>query len=191
MRKLETLTILVFLAATGLAWLCAGATLADPNIPETSRLLAQRSGGRGGLGRRGGGGAPSQGDVMGFLTGRVASVDKAAGSVTVQTKTGALTASFSDNTISTTKPGDDVLVGIALINTRTATISGPVVRVDSATGEVTVQTASGPLTVRFPSRAVQGVRQGDEVILKLDLTSVSPPLPVTPSQGPPQPKEKQ
>jgi hypothetical protein len=127
---------------------------------------------------------------VGFLTGRVARVDKAAGSVTVQTTTASLTASFSDDTISTTKPGDDVLVGIALINTRTATISGSVAHVDSATGEVTVQTASGPLTVRFASRAIQGVRQGDEVILKLDLTSAGPPLPVTPPEGPPQQKEK-
>jgi hypothetical protein len=189
MRRLETLTIVAILAATALAWQWASATPPDPKIPDTSRLLAQRSGGRGGLGRRGGG-APSQCDVVGFLTGRVARVDKAAGSVTVQTTTASLTASFSDDTISTTKPGDDVLVGIALINTRTATISGSVAHVDSATGEVTVQTASGPLTVRFASRAFQGVRQGDEVILKLDLTSAGPPLPVTPPEGPPQQKEK-
>jgi hypothetical protein len=190
MRKLETLTISAILAATALGCPWVGVTHADAQSPEISPSLAQRSGGRGGPGRRGGS-APSQCDVVSFLTGRIARVDRSTGDVTVQTTAQSLTARFSDDTISTTKPGDDVLVGIALINTRTGTISGPVARVDSATGEVTVQTAGGPLTVRFPGRAIQGVRQGDEVILKLDLTSVSPPLPVAPSEGAPQPKAKQ
>ena len=62
-------------------------------------------------------------------------------------------------------------------NTRTATIGGSVARLDQANGEVMIQTVSGPLLVRFPTRAIQGLRQGDEVLLKLDLTTASRPSP--------------
>jgi hypothetical protein len=108
--------------------------------------------------------------------------------VSVQTATGSLAASFPDATVSTAKPGDDVLVGITLINTRTATIGGAVARLDQSTGEVTIQTASGPLLVHFPTRAIQGLRQGDEVLLKLDLTTASRPFPGTSPEGSSQPK---
>lgn len=179
MRKFLSLTLLVMVAAVALSGPRVSAVSADSEAPQLSRLLAQRGGSRGGGGRRGGGGAPSQCDVVGFLTGRVASVDVATSAVTVQSATGSLTAGFPDATVSTAKPGDDVLVGITLINTRTATIGGSVARLDQATGEVTIQTSSGPLVVRFPTRAIQGLQQGDEVLLKLDLTTASRPVPTT------------
>jgi len=182
MRKLLSLTLLVVVAAVALSGPRVSAVPADPEVPQLSRLLAQRAG------SRGGGGAPSQCDVVGFLTGRVTSVDVATSAVTVQTATGSLTAGFPDTTVSTAKPGDDVLVGITLINTRTATIGGSVARLDQANGEVMIQTVSGPLLVRFPTRAIQGLRQGDEVLLKLDLTTASRPFPATSPEVSPQPK---
>jgi len=188
MRKLLSLTLLVVVAAVALSGPRVSAVPADPEVPQLSRLLAQRAGSHGGGGRRGGGGAPSQCDVVGFLTGRVTSVDVATSAVTVQTATGSLTAGFPDTTVSTAKPGDDVLVGITLINTRTATIGGSVARLDQANGEVMIQTVSGPLLVRFPTRAIQGLRQGDEVLLKLDLTTASRPFPATSPEVSPQPK---
>src|SRR5262249_62254666 len=51
-----------------------------------------------------------------------------------------------------------------------------------------IQTVSGPLLVRFPTRAIQGLRQGDEVLLKLDLTTASRPFPATSPEALPQPK---
>jgi len=188
MRKFLSLTLLVMVAAVALSGPVVSAVTADPEVSQLSRLLAQRGGSRGGGGRHGGGPAPSQCDVVGFLTGRVASVDVATSAVTVQTATGSLTAGFPDATVSTAKPGDDVLVGITLINTRTATIGGSVARLDQATGEVTIQTASGPLLVHFPTRAILGLRQGDEVLLKLDLTTASRPFPGNSPEVSPQPK---
>ena len=142
MRKLLSLTLLVVVAAVALSGPRVSAVPADPEVPQLSRLLAQRAG------SRGGGGAPSQCDVVGFLTGRVTSVDVATSAVTVQTATGSLTAGFPDTTVSTAKPGDDVLVGITLINTRTATIGGSVARLDQANGRKYLSVADGMADVR-------------------------------------------
>ena len=114
MRKFLSLTLLVMVAAVALSGPGVSAVPADPEVSQLSQLLAQRGGSRGGGGRRGGGPAPSQCDVVGFLTGRVASVDVTTSAVTVQTATGSLTAGFPDATVSTAKPGTMSSLGLPL-----------------------------------------------------------------------------
>ncbi len=156
-----------------------------PENPLHAQLLAQRHGARGGTGRRALRGSGTQANI-GVIRGKVTAVDEASGSVTVQTEGGSFTATFAADTLKRTKVGDEVIVALEIINTRIGAIAGPVSRVEPESGNVTVQTASGSLTLNFPSYAVRDLRQGDPVVVKLDLTDLGPaPNGPTPETTPP------
>lgn len=56
-----------------------------------------------------------------------------------------------------------------------ATVSGNVTKIDQQSGRMTISTADGPMTVRFPPAAVQHVKQGDQVTVMVGLVESNPP----------------
>jgi hypothetical protein len=118
----------------------------------------------------------------------VTAVDEASGSITVQTEGGSFTAIFAPDTLKRTKVRDEVIVALEIVNMRIGAIAGPVSRVEQATGDVTVQTASGPLRLNFPSYAVRDLTQGDQVVVKLDLTDLGTAPGVPTPETPPPPR---
>ncbi|HYB42715.1 MAG TPA: hypothetical protein VEL75_13145 [Candidatus Methylomirabilis sp.] len=174
---------LAAVAALGLAALSAGAA-----SPDRDALLAQRGGGRRAPGQAG---ARTVGGLRAIVEGRVTAVDQETGHVTVSADGASVDAEFPRATVASVKPGDQVLVTVELIDTRVATVTGPVSAVDPATGAVTVTTASGPWTTKFSPGAVGAIKPGDQVVLRLDLTDMGPPIeppamlpgPTTPPPG--------
>ncbi len=75
-----------------------------------------------------------------------------------------------------------------------ARVTGRVTSVDPQSGKLTLDTVDGPMTVRFPPRALANVKQGDQVTVGVGLMEESPaaspstsPAPSSPAPSPPAP----
>src|SRR5438128_440100 len=77
--------------------------------------------------------------------------------------------------VSEVKTGHVVFVTVSVIDTRVATVTGSIAAVDRAKGTATVATPGGSFTLTPSSAALDGMKPGDDVLLKLGLVDVGPP----------------
>jgi len=56
----------------------------------------------------------------------------------------------------------------------TAEVTGQVESVDARTGTLRLQTVDGPMTIRFPPAAVQGITKGDPVTVAFGIVKPAP-----------------
>jgi hypothetical protein len=74
-----------------------------------------------------------------------------------------------------TQPGQSQTGGSRVLASGfTAQVTGQVSRIDKQSGRLTLNTAEGPMTVKFPPVAVQNVNQGDQVTVAFGLVESSP-----------------
>ena len=146
-----------------------------PAAAET--LLAQRGrakpapSGRGGVGRE----PTGSGDARTLVRAQVTSVDPATGRIEMAADGMTLAATFPPAVVSGVKPGHVVFVTVSVIDTRVATVTGSIAAVDQAKGTATVATPGGSFTLTPSTTALDGMKPGDEVLLKLGLVDLGPP----------------
>lgn len=63
-----------------------------------------------------------------------------------------------------------------------AEVTGTVKSVNQKSGKLVLDTADGPVNVKFPAEAVQGVKKGDQVTVSVGL--VKPPPSASPQTSP-------
>jgi ferric-dicitrate binding protein FerR (iron transport regulator) len=64
-----------------------------------------------------------------------------------------------------------------------AEVTGTVKNVNERSGKLVLDTADGPVNVKFPAEAVQGIKKGDQVTVSVGL--VKPPPSASPQSPPP------
>ena len=64
-----------------------------------------------------------------------------------------------------------------------AEVTGTVKSVSPKSGKLVLETADGPVNVKFPAEAVQGIKKGDQVTVAVGL--VKPPPSASPQSSPP------
>jgi len=63
-----------------------------------------------------------------------------------------------------------------------AEVTGTVKNVNQKSGKLVLDTAEGPVSVKFPAEAVQGINKGDQVTVSVGL--VKPPPSASPQSSP-------
>ena len=63
-----------------------------------------------------------------------------------------------------------------------AEVTGTVKNVNEKSGKLVLDTAEGPVNVKFPAEAVQGIKKGDQVTVSVGL--VKPPPSASPQSSP-------
>jgi len=149
--------------------------------------VAQRRGsGRPGASR---GVGESPWEARTLVRGRVQAVDAATGRVRLDVGGTPLEAFFPAAVVEKVKAGDIVFVTVDVIDTRMAAVTGSVIAVEPGKGTMTVTTSQGPVTMPAAPVALSRVKPGDQVLLKLGLTDIGPPLePAGPPTGTTSPK---
>jgi len=86
-----------------------------------------------------------------------------------------LEARYPPETAADLRVGDVVFVDVTIMKTNEATIPGSVSEVDAQTNTMTIKTPKGALTVPIAPTAVDRMRPGDEVVLRLGLVDIGSP----------------
>jgi len=71
----------------------------------------------------------------------------------------------------------------------TAEVTGQVQTVDPRSGMLTLKTVDGPVNVRFPAAAVQGIKPGDQVTVAFGIVKEPPSASPSTSPGSKQPQK--
>lgn len=125
---------------------------------------------RGGSGRQPG----SPADARTLVRTQVTAADPATGRVDLAAEGLTLTATFPASVVAELRPGHIVYVTVDVIDTRLGTVAGSIKAVDQARGTVAVETAGGVLALAPSSTALSGMKEGDGVLLKLNLVDIGP-----------------
>ena len=70
----------------------------------------------------------------------------------------------------------------AIASAFAAEVTGTVKNVNEKSGKLVLDTAEGPVNVKFPAEAVQGIKKGDQVTVSVGL--VKPPPSASPQTSP-------
>ncbi len=146
-----------------------------PLKPASAELVAQRGSGARRSGAPARGAAQSQTDARSLLRGRVTDVDNTTGRVAIDVNGAVLEARYPPETAADLRVGDVVFVDVTIMKTNEATIPGSVSEVDAQTNTMTIKTPKGALTVPIAPTAVDRMRPGDEVVLRLGLVDIGSP----------------
>ncbi len=169
------------LVAAGAA-LVTGLVLGALGADASAELVAQRGGGARRSGTPARGAAQSQADVRSLLRGRVTGVDSTTGRVAIDVNGTVLEARYPPEMAADLRVGDAVFVDLTIMKTNggagsprgEATLPGSASEVDAQKNTMTINTPKGALTVPIAPAAVDRIRPGDEVVLRLGLVDIGP-----------------
>jgi len=126
-------------------------------------------------GRAGGGHeAAEPSDARTLVRAQVTAVDPATGRIEMAADGMTLAATFPPAVVAEVKPGHIVYVTVSVIDTRVATVTGSIAAVDQDKGTATVATPGGSFTLTPSSTVLEGMKPGNEVLLKLGLVDLGP-----------------
>ena len=146
-----------------------GPATAETMLAQRGRAMPAPSG-RGGVGRE----PTGSGDARTLVRAQVTAVDPATGRIEMAADAMTLAATFPPAVVAEVKPGHVVFVTVSVIDTRVATVTGSIAAVDQVKGTATVATSGGSFTVTPSSTVLDGMKPGDDVLLKLGLVDVGP-----------------